>query len=92
MIEWVHMNDDQFDKMFRYIEDFRSEVSTRFDREHDYFEERIDQLTNLIDGYAGRLDSYAQEMAALDHKIARLERYIHVLADSAGIDLEKLAA
>jgi len=33
---------------------------------------------------------YAQEMAAMDHKINRLERYIQVLADKAGVDLDKI--
>jgi len=29
-------------------------------------------------------------MAAMDHKISRLEKYIQVLADNAGIDLDKV--
>ncbi len=35
---------------------------------------------------------YAQEMAAMDHKINRLERYIQILADNADIDLDKIRA
>ena len=29
-------------------------------------------------------------MTAMDHKISRLEKYIQVLADNAGIDLDKV--
>lgn len=43
-------------------------------------------------GYAGKLETYAQEMAAMSHKINRLERYIQVLADKAGVDLDKIHA
>jgi hypothetical protein len=42
------------------------------------------------ENYATKPSIYAQEMAAMDHKIMRLEKYIQVLADHAGIDLEKI--
>lgn len=72
---------------FMYQADERfKQVEKRFDN----FDKRFDDLTNLIDGYAGKIDSYAQEMAAMDHKINRLEKYIQVLADKAGVDLDKV--
>lgn len=49
------MNNDQFDKLFNYIEDFRKDVDARFDTQDKHFND----LTSLIDGYASRLDSYA---------------------------------
>ncbi len=82
------MSEDQFTKLFKYIE-------KRFDAVDDKFkvvDKRFDDLTNIIDGYAGKIDTYAQEMAAMDHKINRLERYIQILADNAGIDLDKIRA
>jgi len=77
------MSEDQFTKLFKYMQEFRKEVDGRFN-EHD---KRFDEVINLIDGYGGKIDSYAQEMAAMDHKINRLEKYIQVLADRAGVDL-----
>ena len=69
----------RFDKLDRRIDDL--ELSTN---------ERFDALTNLIDGYAAKLDTYAQEMAAMQHKIDRLEKYIQILADKAGVDLDAI--
>ena len=82
------MSEDQFTKLFNYIEAFRDEVKGEFKRQ----DQRFDDLTSIIDGYAGKIDSYAQEMAAMDHKINRLEKYIQVLADKAGVDLDKIHA
>lgn len=31
-------------------------------------------------------------MAALDHKISRLEKYIQILAEKTGVDLDKIHA
>lgn len=80
------MQEDQFTKLFKYIQEFRQEVDSRFNAQ----DRRFDDLTNLIDGYAARLDTYAQEMAAIDHKVSRLEKYIQVLADKAGVDLDSI--
>lgn len=82
------MSEDQFSKLFKYMQEFRAEVDSRFNA-HD---KRFDDLTGLIDGYASHLDTYAQEMAAMDHKINRLEKYIQVLAEKAGIDLDTIHA
>ena len=66
------MSEDQFTKIFKYMQDFRQEVDSRFNS----VDKGFDNLTNIIDGYAAKIDSYAQEMAAMDHKINRLEKYI----------------
>jgi hypothetical protein len=81
------MNDDNFMKLFKYMEEFRSEVGDRFDAS----DKRFDDLYGVIDGYAEKIDTYAQEMAAMDHKLRRLEKYIQVLADKAGVDLDTVA-
>jgi len=88
MQKWYNwpMNDDQFTKLFNYMEKRFDEVSERFSQQ----DKRFDELTNLIDGYASKIDSYAQEMAAMDHKINRLEKYIQILADKAGVDLDSI--
>jgi len=80
------MSEDQFTKLFKYMQDFRKDVDDKFNT----VDKRFDNLTNIIDGCAGKIDSYAQEMAAMDHKINRLEKYIQILADNAGIDLDSI--
>lgn len=82
------MSEDQFTKMFKYMQKGFADVDKRF----DLVDKRFDDLTRVIDGYAGKIDTYAQEMAFMDHKISRLEKYIQVLADNAGIDLDKIHA
>jgi hypothetical protein len=80
------MSEDQFTKLFKYMQKGFANVDKRF----EMVDKRFDLLTNVIDGYAAKIDTYAQEMAVMDHKIRRLEKYIQVLADNAGIDLDKV--
>lgn len=80
------MSEDQFTKLFTYMQKGFADVDKRFEA----VDRRFDHLTSLIDGYAGKIDTYAQEMAFMDHKISRLEKYIQVLAEKAGVDLDKI--
>jgi len=73
-------------KLFKYIEEFRGDVNKRFEA----VDARFDHLEKVIDGYAGKLDTYAQEMAGMQFKLNRLEKYIQVLADKAGVDLDAI--
>ena len=79
-----YMSEDQFMKIFKYME-------KRFDSVDDQFKsvkQDLNDLRNIIDGYAGKIDNYSQEMAAMDHRLRRLEKYIQVIADKANIDLD----
>lgn len=84
------MDDDQFTRLFSYIEEFRNEVNSRLDTKADKSD--VDRIVKTIDGYAAKLDRYASEMAAMQHKIDRLERYIQVLAKKANVDLDAIHA
>ena len=84
------MNDDQFTKLYKYMQKGFADVDKKFEQIEDKLDKRFDLLTNIIDGYASKIDTYAQEMAAMDHKINRLEKYIQVLADKAGVDLDRI--
>ena len=77
------MSDDQFTKLFKYIQDFRGEVNLRFEKTDG----RIDALTSSIDGFIKRIDHYETEQAARDHKIDRLERWIEEIAKKTGVKL-----
>lgn len=80
------MTQDQFSKLFLYIQDFRREVDSRFDA----IDKRFDSLLAIVDGYANKVDSYAQEMTFGDQKVNRLEGYINVIAEKVDVDLSKI--
>lgn len=84
------MTEDQFTKLFKYI----SSIDHKLDDviETMATKDDIRQLQTVIDGYAAKIDDYAKEMAAMQHKIDRLERMIHYLANQANIPIEKLEA
>ncbi len=84
--------DKHFDSLAALMSNFANQTNDRINKIESKFDMRFDLLTNIIDGYAGKIDTYAQEMAAMDHKINRLEKYIQILADNAGIDLDKINA
>ena len=88
----IDMKFDYIDKRFDYVDKRLADLDKRLEGAESRFDERFNLLTNIIDGYAGKIDMYAQEMAAMSHKINRLERYIQVLADKAGVDLDKIHA
>lgn len=80
------MNDDQFAKLFKHIDARFDAVDKRFDDVHG----DIENLRGTVVDFAEHLDTYAQEMAAMDHKIDRLERYIQVIAQKTGVDLDTI--
>lgn len=82
------MNDDQFTKLFKYMSDRFDKIDATLEQKAD--KDDVDMLKNIIDGYAGKLETYAMEMAAMQHKIDRLEKYIEVLADKAGVNLDAI--
>ena len=49
------MSEDQFTKLFKYIQEFRGEVDERFEA----VDNRFDRLEKIIDGYASKSDIYA---------------------------------
>ena len=75
--------DKRFDKMFVYNEQRFSAIEKTL--ENMATKDDIRRLESLIDGYAAKLDTYAAEMAAMQHKIDRLERMIDYLAKKAGV-------
>ena len=48
----------------------------------------IDNLMNAIDAYAQKADTYFQEMVMLAHKVDKLDKWIHQIAERVGIKLE----
>ena len=78
------MSDDQFDKLFKYIEDFRGEVNQRFDEQ----DAKIDNIYRILDNHLKRIEDIMQENSVRDMQFERMERWIHQLADKANITLK----
>ncbi|MCA9338350.1 hypothetical protein KC949_02230 [Candidatus Saccharibacteria bacterium] len=82
------MSEDQFTRLFKYVEKRFDSIDTRL---HDTATKKdVDNLRDTVIDFAGNLDTYAQEMAAMSHKIDRLERYIQVIAAKTGVDLDTI--
>ena len=82
------MSDDQFTKLFKYIEDFRSEVNSKFDDTAS--QASLDRLTNTIDGFVKRLDDNEIEDAAMKNQFNRLLEWARKVSEKTGIPLENL--
>lgn len=78
------MTNDEFTKLFRYIEEFRKEVTTSF----EHVNARFDEVNKSFDQQAKLITDYHQEMLMLAHKVDRLERWIQQVAEKTGVKLE----
>ncbi len=77
------MSDDQFTKLFRYIQDFRHEVDERFEK----VDQRFDRIETIMDGFAGDLTTNTQEVTAMQSKLHRHDKYIEALATKTDVNL-----
>lgn len=82
----MYMSEDEFTRLFKYMEKRFDAVDVKFEA----VDKRFDHLETIIDGYAGKLDMYVQEMAAMQYKMNRLEKYIEVIAQKTGVNLDAI--
>lgn len=61
----IYMSEDQFTKLFKYVEEFRAEMNTRLDEKAS--QDSLDRLTNTIDSFVKRLDDSETEQASRDY-------------------------
>lgn len=91
MREWYNeflMNDDQFTKLFKYVQEFRGEVTAKLDDKAS--QSSINTLTNTIDGFVKRLDDSEIESASRDRQFERLLEWARKVSEKTGIPLENL--
>lgn len=79
------MSTDEFTKLFKYM-------STRFDQIDKTLETKADKvdmerLFGLADSLAKRQEICDQERLVIGHQLERHDRWMHTLADNAGIQL-----
>ena len=97
-IEAVDRRFDTVDKRFDTIDGLFGAVAKQFtvvDGSFDGLDHRLaslegkfDLLLTSVDGYAKRADTYFQEMVVMAHKVERIERWLHQVADKVGLKLE----
>jgi hypothetical protein len=58
------VSEDQFTKLFKYIETKFEEVNRKLDEKAS--QKSVDNLINTIDGFVKRLDTYQTEQAMRD--------------------------
>lgn len=63
------MDDDQFTKLFKYIEAFRAEVNIKLDQKAS--QDSMERLLNTLDGFLKRLDDIETEQSVRDLQFER---------------------
>lgn len=77
------MSDDQFTKLFKYMEEFRADVTKRFDendRQHN-------ELNAAIGELSAQVRDYHNETLMMSNQINRLRDAILQIARETGIKL-----
>ncbi len=82
------MSDDQFTKLFKYIQEFRREMNTRLDEKAS--QTSVDSLTNNVDGFAKRLEHIEIEQISSGRQVDRLRDWAHKVAHKTGVSSENL--
>jgi hypothetical protein len=83
-----YMKEDEFTKLFKYIEEFRSEVNRRFDETAP--KSSMDHLINTLDGFLRRLDDNEIEQAARDLQFNRLVEWAREVSKKTGVPMPDL--
>ena len=78
------MSDDQFTKLFKYIEEFRTDVNKRF---NDAKEDRAD-IRGAIAELSAQVRDYHNEMKFMSHQMDKLRDAILQIAQETGVKLK----
>lgn len=76
------MNEDQFLKLFKYIEAFRAEVNAKLDQKADK-----DRVYSALDYIIKQLEIHDQERLFTNHQLDRHEAWIKQLAANTNTKL-----
>ncbi len=77
------MSDDQFTKLFKYIEEFRKDVNSRFDAQ----DKKIADITGAIAELSAQVRDYHNETIMLSHQVDKLRDAIKQIAEETGVKL-----
>ncbi len=82
------MSDDQFTKLFKYVEEFRSEMNIKF--EDTASQVSLNKLTDTIDGFVKRIDDNETEALMSSRQFEKLLEWARKVSKKTGIPLEDL--
>ncbi len=82
------MSEDQFTKLFKYVEEFRHEVISKLDEKAS--QEALDRLTNTVDAFVKRLDDNETEAIMSNRQFEKLLVWARKVSEKTGIPLENL--
>lgn len=77
------MSDDQFKKLFKYVEEFRSDVKKRFD---EAAKDRVD-IRGAVGELSAQVRDYHNEMKFMSHQLDKLRDAILQIAQETGVKL-----
>ena len=84
------MKDDQFTKLFRYMEKRFDEIDKRLDTM--VTKDDISKVYDILDQHTAMLEDLTAETAALKSSDDRQTRQIEYIARQTGVDLREVAA
>lgn len=82
------MNDDQFTKLFKYIENWFGELNDKLYRKAEVSD--LDRLINTMDDFIRRITDNDNENAARDAQFARLVEWARKVSKKTGVPLPDL--
>lgn len=82
------MNDEQFTKLFKYMQDGFAEVNSKLDQKSS--QDSLDRLTGTIDSFVKRLDDSETEQSARDAQFSRLLEWAREVSEKTGVPLPNL--
>jgi len=82
------MSEDQFTMLFKYTQEMRTEMNSRFDETAS--KDGLDRLKNTIDNFVKRLDDAEIEQSSRDLQFDRLLSWAKQVSKKTGIPLRDL--
>lgn len=82
------MDQEEFTKLFKYIEEFRKEINLKIDGKAS--QDSIDRLIDTIDSFVKRLDSAEIEQASRDLQFNRLLEWAREVSKKTGVPFKNL--
>lgn len=79
--------DKDFSELIVYLDDKFARIEAQLETKADKADVR--ELADAVDAYAKKADTYFQEMVMLAHKVDKMDKWIHQIAEKVGIKLEE---
>ena len=79
------MSEDQFTKLFKYVEEFRAEMNQKLDEKASASDMKMVLIS--LDSVLKSQEINDDERLVMGHQLERLDKWVHQLADSIGYKL-----